>query len=204
MPEQIPVNANVECSDGFCGKVAALIVDPSSRQLTHIVVIDKFGEHPDERLVEINQIEKTSHDSIHLRCSRAELLAMPSFLSHRYARVNKEDYEHYMAGEHEESYESGVWAERREVDVEAAPEDERVIHVGAKVEASDGPVGELDDLIIDEATGEITHFLIKQGHLWRKQDVTVPLTAIERVEGDTIYLKIDQAAMEALPHAKHK
>ncbi len=40
---------------------------------------------------------------------------------------------------------------------------------------------------------------MREGHLWDKKDVTIPLSAVEFTDGDTIYLKLDKEAVRALP-----
>jgi hypothetical protein len=38
-----------------------------------------------------------------------------------------------------------------------------------------------------------------EGHLWGKKEVTIPVSAIDRIAEDTVYLKRDQKTVEALP-----
>jgi hypothetical protein len=38
-----------------------------------------------------------------------------------------------------------------------------------------------------------------EGHLWGKKEVTIPVSAIDRIEEDTVYLKLDKKAVESLP-----
>jgi sporulation protein YlmC with PRC-barrel domain len=60
-------------------------------------------------------------------------------------------------------------------------------------------VGEVDELVVDPDSGEITHLLMRKGHLWGKKDVAIPVTAIDVVDADEVYLNIDQQTVEALP-----
>jgi sporulation protein YlmC with PRC-barrel domain len=83
---------------------------------------------------------------------------------------------------------------------EQIPENELAIHRGAHVEASDGRVGRVDTFVVDPATGQITHLVLQQGHLWGKREVTVPLEAIDRIQEDIVFLRLDKAAIDQLPH----
>jgi uncharacterized membrane protein len=73
------------------------------------------------------------------------------------------------------------------------------IHVGYKVEALDGLAGTVGELVLDPSSGEVTHFALEEGHLWGKKQATLPLSAVERVAGDTVYLKLDKQAIGQLP-----
>jgi uncharacterized membrane protein len=73
------------------------------------------------------------------------------------------------------------------------------IPLKAKVEGTDGHVGEVDDLVRDPDSGEITYVVMREGHLWGKRDVTLPVSAIDRVEDDKVYLNLDKKEVELLP-----
>jgi uncharacterized membrane protein/sporulation protein YlmC with PRC-barrel domain len=75
---------------------------------------------------------------------------------------------------------------------------------GADVQATDGRVGTVDDLITDPKSGELSHLVLLEGHLWGKKEVTLPLSAIDRVEANTVHLKLDKAAVEQLPAIPYK
>lgn len=72
------------------------------------------------------------------------------------------------------------------------------VRPGAHVEATDGRVGVVSELGAAEGS-DASHFVLQEGHLWGKKVVTLPLSAVDRVEGDTIYLKLDKKAVEKLP-----
>jgi uncharacterized membrane protein len=78
------------------------------------------------------------------------------------------------------------------------------IPLSAKVRASDGQIGVVGGLISDESGGTVTHLILQEGHLWGKKEVALPLTAVDRVEGDTVYLKLDKKAIEQLPMLPRK
>ena len=48
-------------------------------------------------------------------------------------------------------------------------------------------------------TGHISHLILMEGHLWGKKEVAIPVSAIDRIEEDTVYLKLDKEAVESLP-----
>jgi uncharacterized membrane protein len=60
-------------------------------------------------------------------------------------------------------------------------------------------VGVVSELGAADVGADASHFVLQEGHLWGKKVVTLPLSAIDRVEGDTVYLKLDKEAIEKLP-----
>ena len=58
------------------------------------------------------------------------------------------------------------------------------ISVGYKVEALDGHAGTVGELVTDPECGEVTHFALEGGRWWGKKEVTLPVSAVERVAGE--------------------
>jgi sporulation protein YlmC with PRC-barrel domain len=85
------------------------------------------------------------------------------------------------------------------VDEKQIPVDEMAIHRGTQVEARDGHIGQVSEFLVNPTTGHITHLVLKEGILWNKKAVTIPAVQIDRIEQDTVYLKLDKKAVEALP-----
>jgi uncharacterized membrane protein/sporulation protein YlmC with PRC-barrel domain len=95
-------------------------------------------------------------------------------------------------------YYSGPQTILVEDEEEFMPAGQRVVRPGTIVIATDGEVGRVDDLILDPATGVITHFVLHEGHLWGRKDVIMPLSAVKKVEEGAVYLKLDKATIEAM------
>jgi sporulation protein YlmC with PRC-barrel domain len=79
------------------------------------------------------------------------------------------------------------------------PHGELAVHRGARVEATDGHVGRVDEFLVDPVDTHITHLVLREGHLWGQKDVTIPVSHIDRIEEDTVYLKLDKHNVGALP-----
>jgi sporulation protein YlmC with PRC-barrel domain len=82
---------------------------------------------------------------------------------------------------------------------ERIPHGELAVHCGMDVKASDGKVGKLDELVLDKDSGDITHLQMREGHLWGKKDVAIPVSSVDFVDEDTVYLKLDKKAIKSLP-----
>jgi sporulation protein YlmC with PRC-barrel domain len=194
----IPINAKVECTDGPLGKTTNVIVNPVTRKVTHIVVKDKGLPDNATRIVPFSKVAGATPAQISLNCSKADVAGMPPFIE---AHVIQESVsgQAYSSGE---AYVSQYVYNNTAYDVlpEAnVPAGELAICSGMHVAASDGRVGKLDELVLDPESGDITHLLMRKGHLWGKKEVAVPALAVDYVDADTVHLKVDKAAVEAMP-----
>lgn len=199
----IPLSTNVQCSDGPCGQSASLIINPVSRKVTHLVVEDQNLPDNPTRLVPMAQVASSTESLITLSCAKADVAKMPVFAQARFVAQSPPGG-YYSSGD----YYAGQYVfNDSSHSVEAGghvPHDELPIYPGMQVEASDGKVGKLDELVLDADTGDITHLTMREGHLWGKKDVTIPVSDVDLLDEDTIYLKIDKKAVHALPAVKVK
>jgi uncharacterized membrane protein len=82
---------------------------------------------------------------------------------------------------------------------EHAPPDALLLRQGNPVEATDGHVGVVGELVTDARSDKVTHLVLQEGHLWGKKEVTLPITAIDDIRDNTVFLKLDKKAVELLP-----
>ena len=61
------IGADVSCTDGACGKVSGVVVDPAARAVTHLVVDRDYQD----RLVPLALVEAATSGN-RLRCTIAE------------------------------------------------------------------------------------------------------------------------------------
>ena len=73
------------------------------------------------------------------------------------------------------------------------------MHRGTHVEATDGLVGKVDEFVVDPENSHITHLVMREGHLWGKKDVIIPISALGETRGNTVFLSLDKQQVEALP-----
>jgi hypothetical protein len=191
----IPINAQVNCSDGPCGQSALVILKPSTEEITHLVVTeDTFPEI--DYLVSLDQIAGSAPDHIDLKCSRDELDKMPV-----YDRV--EFVTGYLPGFLGNPY--GMWpyyapvSPKGPLEKEHIPDDELVIRHGARVEASDGHAGRVDEFLVNPANDRITDLVLREGFLWRQKDVLIPVEQIDYYKGNAVYLKLNKQAILTYP-----
>jgi len=210
---EISLNARVNCSDGPIGKSVRVIVNPVTATVTHFTVRpDGMGES--EHIVPIKDIDVSDAAAIKLNVSKNEFYLYPLFESHRFldmeqAGQSSGDIE--SLPEAHKAMDHVIWpfvtAEGHfgtYVDVPQIPADELAIQRGTPVEASDGQVGEVWELVIDPETTQVTHLVLRKGHIFGHHDIAVPIADLDRVDEGIVYLKIDKAAVKKLPDIRIK
>ena len=68
------IGADVSCTDGACGQVSRIIVNPATREVTYLAV-DPRHRHGPGRLVPVDLVDATA-GQIRLRCTLAEFQAL--------------------------------------------------------------------------------------------------------------------------------
>jgi sporulation protein YlmC with PRC-barrel domain len=199
----IPVNVEVHCNDGLCGRSTYVLVDPRRKEVTHLVVKEAEAPH-EERIVPIAEVLDTAPDVILLRCSLDELDDMPSFIQTEFIREEMPDIKYAPSGYvpfgtyYVSLYPVPDRTQVVAVEHKKVPLGELAIQQDTHVEATDGRVGRVDELIVHPASEQITHLVMREGHLWGKRDIVIPASEIDRIEDGTVYLKLSKDEVEAL------
>jgi uncharacterized membrane protein len=191
---EIPLKAKVYCTDGPAGESTTLVVDPRKLTVTHVVVREDRFAHI-ERIVPADRVVETTADTIRLNCTVEELHSMGEFLKVEYQEAMLPAYygPDMMTPYYYTDY------QRIPIVEELVPAGGRPIHPGDPVAASDGVVGELSELLTDPQTGQITHLVLREGHLWGNKKVLLPISMVEsRTAEGTIRLHADKKAISAL------
>ena len=200
---EIPLQAQVECTDGICGLSVYVLIDPLIDEVTNLVV--RATPSNTEYIVPVNVISATIADTIQLRCSKAELEKMAPFVQTEFVQDKVLDYAGYrggISGAGSYFYMPYVTSEVRipvSIEHQQIPPGELAVHRGTRVEATDGYVGKVDEFVVNPQSGHITYLVMREGHLWGKKNVIIPLSAMEDTGDDTVFLNIDKHQIESLP-----
>lgn len=199
---ELPLDAKITCSDGHGGTSVAITVDLASKIISHIVVEDASGS---QRLVPLKMVQKSSQDEIWLDCSEDELKGLPLFLVTEFVERAPQQSGDWAEeeGEWEDgvdtaSFEMSMEAYGMPVEVERVPEGEVSFHRRASIEATDGHFGRIEKFIIEPESGQITHLVLKKGHLWGKKEIMVPVSAVASVDYNSAYLNVDKETASTL------
>ena len=203
MPETTPftIGADVSCTDGACGKVSRVVVDPVARTVTHLVVEPGYWHGPG-RLVPLGLADATAGE-VRLRCTLADfekldpaeetqfLPGTPGYPGYDPEQVLSMPY-YGMGGS--ETYVPQT------VTYDAVPLDEVEVRRGEHVHATDGHIGKVQGLVIDPDSHRVTHVLLQEGHLRGRKEVAIPIGAVTGVD-DGIRLNITKQQVQDLPPA---
>ena len=201
---EIPLQAQVECTDGVCGLSMYVLINPLADEVTSLVVRETSSNT--EYIVPVDVISATIVDTIRLTCSKAELEKMKPFVKTEFVEeklpVGNIGHAGGMYGMGSYYYLPYVTPEIIvQVPVEhlQIPPGELAVQRGTRVEAKDGYVGKVDEFVVNPETGRITYLVMREGHLWGAKNVIIPLSAMEDSGDDTLFLNIDKQQIESLP-----
>jgi sporulation protein YlmC with PRC-barrel domain len=202
---EIPLQAQVQCTDGVCGRSVYVLINPVIDQITHLVVREDSSPHT-EYIVPVDVVSETITDTIQLRCSRAELEKMDPFVK---TTVIEEKVPDRYSGSSGGMYGMGSFyylpydtpdrTVYESMEYQQIPPGELAVRRGTRIEATDGYVGHVDEFVVNPDNGHITHLVMREGHLWGQKDVIIPLSAMGDTREDTVFLKIDKHQIESLP-----
>jgi sporulation protein YlmC with PRC-barrel domain len=197
------IGAPAECSDGPCGAVSRVVVDPVAREVTHLVVEPEHRAGLG-RLVPLDMVEAGAGD-VRLRYTLAEFEQLPSAEETDFLPGGS-GYEAYAA--HEAYYwpyfglEGGAdprLALASAVETrDTLPKGEIGFQRGEAVHASDGEIGKVEGFVVESSQGHVTHVLLQEGHLWGRKQVAIPISAVEKID-QGITVKLTKHEIEALP-----
>ncbi len=204
--EQFTIGSEVECSDGACGALARVVVDPVARALTHLVVEPRGGDL-NSRLVPVELVESSSAD-IRLHCTTAEFAALDYAVETEFLPATHDDYG-YGEGQALTLPYFGLLvgpranlasdADRgRTIAYDRVPAGEVEVRRGEHVHATDGDIGRVQGLVIDPSDHRVTHVLLDEGHLWGAKRVAIPVSAVKDVDGG-VHLDLTTDQVRELP-----
>jgi sporulation protein YlmC with PRC-barrel domain len=198
---EIPLRADIHCTDveGPVGCSQYVVLNPLSEQLTHVVVKDRQRSDV-ERLVPLELVEKVTPKRIWLSCTKVEFRGLRPFIAREFLRA-KNPYADYDR----DSVLVLPYVVPRNGPVPGGCEsrvlsaNELAVRRGARVQAANGPIGTVDEFMVDPVDGGITHLVLRKGHPWGERDVFIPVSEIERVKEDVVYLQLNKMRVGMLP-----
>ena len=220
---EFDIGSEVACSDGVCGELRRVVVDPVARAVTHLAVEPHHGRSGGH-LVPIRYVASAGKQIL-LTCTKAEFEEFEEAQESEFlpGASGHEGYEpdqtftlpYYglgMGGAGLALGGAGLglggavlgmgrppgMAGPHEVKYDRVPVGEVEVRRGEPVHATDGDIGHVEGLVIDPSDHHVTHFLLQEGHLWGQKRVAIPIGAVTRV-GDGVELKLSKAEVRDLP-----
>jgi sporulation protein YlmC with PRC-barrel domain len=196
---QFTIGAEASCTDGVCGEVIRVVVDPIARAVTHLVVEPKHRVGRG-RLVPLDLVDATTGE-VRLRCTMAafeklDFAEETQFLpgSGGYVGYGPEQmlsWPYYGLG-------GPMGNVSQPIINDKVPLGEVAVRRGEQVHATDGDIGRVQGLVIDPGDHHVTHVLLQEGHLWGRKEVAIPIGAVTGID-DGIRLSITKQEVQDLP-----
>jgi len=208
MDETTPlvIGAGARCTDGACGEVSRVVVDPVARAVTHLVV-EPAGRQGLGRLVPLDLVDSTGGE-IRLRCTLAEFEKLDAaeetqFVpgTRGYAAYGPEQvlaWPYSSLGGLDSVEGEIVSGVSETITYDTLPLGEVAVRRGDRVHATDGAIGHVEGLVIDPRNHHVTHVLLQEGHLWGRKEVAIPIGAVTGA-GDGIELNLTKDQIRDLP-----
>lgn len=190
-----PLNpdAQAETLDRKRAYVSSVVIDPMKGTVQDLILRDESNKL---WLVPLKYIIDADVEMVRLNLTSEELDHLPAFDASQYLIGMDEENDFFKAresGTHEIYYVPDL-DEGGEIPLE---KDLALIR-GAFVEASDGFIGTIAEIRIDPQSGAAAEIIVHtEGP--NKQEALLPASMIDRLEADTVYLKMSIEEFESLP-----
>lgn len=209
---RLELGAPADCSDGHFGELVDIVVDPTTRRVTHLV-IEPHERHWLARLVPIELVGAADGGkALALRCTVAEARRLEHVQRSAYLPMGSElevddpDWDVGVDGVLVlPFYGSDAWLPHDAVisaTFDRVPKGDVEIRRSSTVTSADGHhVGHVDGLVVD-GEEHVTHVVLEHGHLWGRREVTIPIADVAQVAPDAITLRLTKdevGALEPLP-----
>jgi sporulation protein YlmC with PRC-barrel domain len=207
------IGADASCSDGPCGQVSRIIVNPAAREVTHLVVDQK---HDPGRLVPVDLVDAPT-GQLRLRCTLAEFQALQAAqetevvpdldpTGHRdtprsvnFLPVSPGPF--WLTGGRGPSRPQAP----QKVTVDSVPSGEVDIRRELTVRATDGEVGQVQGVVVEPGGHNVTHVLLQERHMLGRKEIAVPIGAVTKIGTLLIRLSLTKQQVKDLPsvHIDH-
>jgi sporulation protein YlmC with PRC-barrel domain len=216
MARKIPfmIGADASCSDGACGHVSRIIVNPVARSVTYVVVGQKH-QNDSGRLVPVDLVDAAT-GQLRLRCTLAEFEALrPAQETEVVPDLDPTGHQHSpppsvnflpmslvallspgaLRGDRRPSRPQAP----QKVTVDSVPSGEVDIRRELTVCATDGEIGHVQGLIVEPGGHHVTHVLLHEGHSWGRKEVAIPIGAVTKIGTLLIRLSLTKHQVKNLP-----
>ena len=202
---QFTIGAEASCTDGVCGEVTRVVINPIAETVTHLVIEPKHRVGL-ARLVPLDLVDDTAGE-VRLRCTIEEFEQLDPAEETQFV-PGSSGYAAYGADQvvswpyYGLATTPGIDPEvvnaSPVVTYDAIPLGEVEVRRGDAVHATDGDIGRVQGLVIDPRSHHVTHVLLQEGHLWGRKEVSIPISSVTRVD-DGIWLSITKQDVADLP-----
>ena len=217
---RLDLGCPVRCTDDAFGELADVVIDPTTRRVTHLVVQPRRKTDP-ARLVPIERARggEEADGTIVLDGTVADIGQLERVREAAYLRlgefpVEDPDWEvgieemlaqPYYQGLDAVDAEPMAYADHVMWQYDRIPKGDVEIRRASPVTSADRHhLGHVDGFVVDDHDN-IGHLVLEHGHLWGKREVVIPIGAVARVETDAVVLTLSKDEVGALEsHRVHR
>ena len=205
----LSVEARIRFRDGTGGTLHKVVVDPATKQITDLVVVQGFLQKRDY-VLPVSLVEQVLNDEIVVAVGLDEL---PNYPAYQEAEVQEhlDDWEHGTPTRREhvvfwqpltgmvDAPTETVPVIRHRVAL-GIPGGAQVIGSSTPVHNVDGLVGNIDHLCIREEKWEITHLIVRCGIV--PHYVVIPFSWVERITPERLLIQGRDKRLREVPPAR--
>jgi len=201
---RLELGTAVRCTDGAYGELADVVIDPTRRRVTHLVVKPSGHEAAGPRLVPV-ELASGGEQEIALSCTIADVNALDSVVELAFLRLGEAPVDDpewdvgiqdvlaspYYAGSGLGEMAAGFDVNTRIV-YDRVPKGEVEVRRASAVYSSDEHhLGHVDGFVVDD-DDRISHVVLERGHLWGRREVTIPIGSVAEVANDVVTLSLSK------------
>ena len=204
LPLIFDIGAAVMCTDGRCGRLVRVVLDPATERVTALVVA-RGGLQKESRVLPITEVQGTKDGIVRLPISSDEFgrfriykeveFRVPS-VGWNNGRYGPDDVRYWMSPYGGIGGQSVVPSRKHRLH-EGVPFDSRVVGNGTKVRDAEGNAGEVDHVLVDCEDGDITHIVVRHGFI--SGYTIVPVSMIAGVDERGVVLNVQRTELRGLP-----
>ena len=195
------LGAQVRCQDEACGGLAGLVANPDSRQVTHLIVKEGFL-FTRSSVLPLSAVRRTLGADIEISITSQEFDQYPEYQVVTY-EAPADGYEQPIVSgtAHTEPYGTGgaiVPMVKRKIR-EGIVTGQVVIEEGMPISNLVGKIGQVEHVIVDRETYNITYLVVHRGLIFTER-LMVPISMVEELHEDGIAVAGANEALERLSH----
>ncbi|MDF1515082.1 MAG: BON domain-containing protein [Anaerolineae bacterium] len=203
------IGAEVTCQDGRCGRLHKVVVDPSSKRVTDLIVERGYLLTTD-RVLPVDVVQNSAGDEITLSMTSDDLTEYPEYREIEFEQPDsvvklgvykREDMRCWQQNYQVVCHEPVVPFIRRTIDKGIEPY-QSVIERGTKVMNVVRTLGYVDHVLVDPKTDEITHVVMRRGLL--PYYPIIPISDINSVSDSGIWTDLSEVDVQTLPRHRKR
>jgi len=209
-PQDYRIGAAVHCLDGHCGKLARVVIDPATDEITDLIV-EKGALMRHDRVVPILAVTRASPEGIWLNVKSDEIETYPKYTEREFV-VPVGDWEQ----ERHEAYQTGIWLMpygqvfydhaipmQAHHTTEGIPSTLDAIGRATAVMGTEGQLGTVNHVLADRESEEITHLIVRRGGLLPDYRI-MTIDQVKEIDDDGIHTELTDEEFGELPEYKSR